>query len=79
MLLIDVIEGQETGNAEFVVNNEAGEVARKPLEMLETLFHWVHGDGKRLQTLAENARKVGRPHAANEICEQAWAVTATQS
>lgn len=79
VLLIDVIEGQETGNAEFVVNNEAGEVARKPLEMLETLFHWVHGDGKRLQTLAENARKVGRPHAANEICEQAWALTATQS
>ncbi|MBE2183040.1 MAG: glycosyltransferase [Anaerolineae bacterium] len=74
ILLIDVIEGQETGNAEFVVNNDAGEVARKPLEMLEALFHWVSGSGKRLQTLAENARKVGRPHAADEICEQALAL-----
>lgn len=78
ILLIDVIEGQETGNAEFVVNNDAGELARKPLEMLETLFHWMSDDRKHLQTLAENARKVGRPHAADEICEQALALMTAQ-
>lgn len=72
LMLIDVIEGQETGNAEFVVENEAGEVARMPLDMLETLYHWLGNDAQLLQTRAHNARKVGRPQAADEIAELTW-------
>jgi 1,2-diacylglycerol 3-beta-galactosyltransferase len=79
IMLIDVIEGQETGNAEFVVENGAGEVARMPLDMLETLFHWLSSDAHLLQTRAHNARKVGRPQAADEIAELVWMLAASEN
>lgn len=76
MMLIDVIEGQETGNAEFVAENGAGDVAKNPLDMLETLYHWLSNDVQLLKTRALNARRVGRPQAAAEIAEQAWTLAA---
>lgn len=79
IMLIDVIEGQETGNAEFVVENGAGEVARMPLDMLETLYHWLSNHTQLLQTRAHNARKVGHPQAADEIAELAWLLAASDS
>jgi 1,2-diacylglycerol 3-beta-galactosyltransferase len=79
IMLIDVIEGQETGNAEFVVDNGAGEVARMPLDMLQTLYHWLSNDTELLQTRAHNARKVGRPQAADEIAELAWTLAASDN
>ncbi len=79
LMLIDVIEGQETGNAEFVVDNEAGDIARMPLDMLETLYHWLSNDIRLLQTRAQNARKVGRPQAADEIAELAWTLAASDN
>lgn len=79
IMLIDVIEGQETGNAEFVVDNGAGEVARMPLDMLETLYHWLSNEGRLLQTRANNARRVGRPQAADEIAELAWSLAAVDN
>jgi 1,2-diacylglycerol 3-beta-galactosyltransferase len=78
-LLIDVIEGQETGNAEFVVENGAGEVARMPLDMLETLYHWLSNDAQLLQTRAHNARRVGRPQAADETAELAWTLAVSDN
>jgi 1,2-diacylglycerol 3-beta-galactosyltransferase len=79
LMLIDVIEGQETGNAEFVADNGAGDIARTPLDMLETLYHWLSNDTQLLQTRAQNARKVGRPQAADEIAELAWALAASDN
>ena len=79
MMLIDVIEGQETGNAEFVVENGAGEVARMPLDMLETLYHWLSDSGKLLQIRADNARRVGRPQAADEIAELVWTLAVSEN
>ena len=79
IMLIDVIEGQETGNAEFVVENGAGEVARMPLDMLETLYHWLSNDAKLLQIRANNARRVGRPQAADEIAELAWTLAVSEN
>jgi 1,2-diacylglycerol 3-beta-galactosyltransferase len=79
LMLIDVIEGQETGNAEFVVENGAGDVARMPLDMLETLYHWLSNDAQRLQSRAQNARKAGRPQAADEIAELAWTLAALEN
>ncbi|MBZ0300329.1 MAG: hypothetical protein K8J31_11330 [Anaerolineae bacterium] len=77
LMLIDVIEGQETGNAEFVVDNGAGDVARMPLDMLETLFHWLSNEGQLLKSRAHNAHQVGRPQAADEIAELAWTLAAS--
>jgi 1,2-diacylglycerol 3-beta-galactosyltransferase len=79
IMLIDVIEGQETGNAEFVVDNGAGEVARMPLNILETLYNWLSNDTQLLQTRACNARQVGRPQAADEIAELAWSLAASDN
>ncbi len=79
LMLIDVIEGQETGNAEFVVENGTGEVTRMPLDMLETLFHWLSNDAQLLQTRAHNASRVGRPQAAGEIAELAWTFAAAEN
>ena len=77
MLLIDVIEGQETGNALYVTEHGAGEVVKEPLHFLETVYHWLSGDQHVLRERAENARTAGRPHAAYDAAELAWGL-ATQ-
>lgn len=74
LLLIDVIEGQETYNAGFVTENGAGDIARTPLEMLETLAHWLNDDGRLLGERAANARRIGRPRAADDVAALAWAL-----
>ncbi len=72
LVLIDVIPGQEVGNAEYVVEHGAGELAESPLAVLETVYHWLENDGELLAERAENARRLGRPRAAFEIAQYAW-------
>ncbi len=69
MMLVDVIPGQETGNAEYVVQNGAGTLVDEPLEMLETIADWLRDGGRLLREKAENARRLGRPQAAFETAE----------
>ncbi len=61
MMLIDIIPGQETGNAEYVVSHGAGEISLEPLEVLQTLSHWFQDDLKLLKEQSENARAIGKP------------------
>ncbi len=72
MLLIDVLPGQEAGNAAYVVENGAGIRVDDPVEALETVFHWFDRDGVELTEFAHNARRLGRPGAAYDIAERAW-------
>lgn len=72
MLLIDVIPGQETGNATYVVENGAGDLATEPLEVLETLAHWTMNGAQVLNERAANARRLGRPQAAYEVADLVW-------
>jgi 1,2-diacylglycerol 3-beta-galactosyltransferase len=74
ILLVDVLPGQEAGNAQFVIEGGAGELAETPLESLEILFHWLDQDARLLTQRAENARRMGRPRAAFDIAELVWAV-----
>ena len=74
MLLMDVIPGQETGNAAYVVDGGAGELIEEPLDVLETLCHWLLDGGRLLQERSTNAAKLGRPRAAYDIVERAWAL-----
>lgn len=67
LLLIDAIEGQETGNVEVVVAGGAGAFVRQPLEMLETLYDWFADDFRGLQRLAQAARQMGNPRASFDI------------
>jgi 1,2-diacylglycerol 3-beta-galactosyltransferase len=74
LLLTDVIPGQETGNAEYVVDGGAGEMIGEPLKALETVCHWLLNDGQVLKERSANAAKLGRPRAAYDIVERAWAL-----
>jgi 1,2-diacylglycerol 3-beta-galactosyltransferase len=72
LMLIDVLPGQETGNAEFVIENQAGALVESPVDALETVRHWLADDGALLAERAENARQLGHPRAAFEVAEITW-------
>jgi 1,2-diacylglycerol 3-beta-galactosyltransferase len=72
MMLVDVIPGQEEGNAELVVRSEAGDLARSAIEVLETTAHWLQNDQKLLAEKAKNAANMGRPYAAYDVADQAY-------
>ncbi len=79
ILLIDLIQGQETGNAEFVVKGGAGELANDPIEALESLFHWLDKNRQLLAERARNARSLGNPRAAYEAADLIWETTLARS
>jgi len=72
LILIDVIPGQETGNAEVVTQGGAGALASTPVDALETLFDWLQDGGRLLAERAESARRLGRPRAAFDVADRAW-------
>jgi len=72
MLLMDVIAGQETGNAAYALREGASALVRKPILLLETLFHWLLEDQALLHQYAMNAQRLGRPQAAHEVADLAW-------
>jgi 1,2-diacylglycerol 3-beta-galactosyltransferase len=74
LLLADIIPGQETGNAEYVVAAGAGAVAADPVAALRTLRHWTADGGRLLAESAARARALGRPRAAFDIIERAWSL-----
>jgi 1,2-diacylglycerol 3-beta-galactosyltransferase len=71
LLLVDVIEGQETGNADYVVENGAGERAEHPREVVEIMSNWLANGGEGLAQAAANARELGRPRAAYDFADLA--------
>lgn len=72
ILYIDAIQGQETGNVDYVIGEGAGEFAGSALEALEIVSHWLEADGQVLAERAANARRIGYPNAAFDIAEVAW-------
>ena len=78
MILVDVIPGQETGNAQHVVSADAGELARDPIEVLEAMCHWLERDRARFIQQAANARRLGHPRAAYDVAECILAAGAPQ-
>lgn len=73
LLLFGVIPGQETGNANYVTENGAGELADNPIEVLDIMSHWLQDGGELLARRAHSARNLGRPHAAYDVAEVVWA------
>jgi 1,2-diacylglycerol 3-beta-galactosyltransferase len=72
MLLVDVIPGQEVGNAELVVSSGAGEIAPDCLAGLEVVCHWLEHNAALLTERTANARRLGKPNAAYHAAELAW-------
>jgi len=72
MMLVDVIPGQEEGNRDYVLQNGAGVLAETPMQMLETILHWMEDDGKGLKEYAQNACRVGRSNSAYDAVDLIW-------
>jgi len=73
LLLTDVLPGQETGNANYVIESGAGELAQTPMAALEIIYHWLDRGQALLTERAQSARRLGHPRAAYEVAEQVWA------
>lgn len=72
ILLVDMIQGQETGNADYVIANKAGDFAHNPIEALEIVFHWLDKDETLLKERARHATSIGRPHAVYDVVDLIW-------
>jgi hypothetical protein len=47
-------------------------LAETPMQMLETVSHWMADNGKGLKEAAQNACKVGRSNSAYDAVELIW-------
>ena len=74
LLLVQVIPGQETGNAELVTREGAGDLTPEPLAFLEAMGDWLADGGRLFRQRAANARRLGRPEAAFDAAELIWQV-----
>jgi 1,2-diacylglycerol 3-beta-galactosyltransferase len=70
LIIIDAIPGQETGNAEIVVQGGAGEMAFQPLQVLKVLAHWLENGAVLLQERRANAHRLGTPEAARYVAQR---------
>ena len=77
LIMVDVIPGQETGNADYVVAGNAGVLANNPTDVLETICHWLDKGRLHYHEQAENARRLGRPRAAHDAAELTWALASS--
>ena len=72
MILYDAIPGQETGNVEMVVNNDAGIFAPSPDLVADSVQAWLSEGAEGLQRRADNAAKLAKPNAVWDIAEEIW-------
>ena len=74
LLLIHALPGQEIGNADYVVEHDAGVYCKTPEEILRTLADWLSGSQTRLSEVSKNAAQLGNKDAAVQIAEKAWEI-----
>lgn len=68
IFVLNPIPGQEAANSDFLLENGAAAKANRVEDLpfrLEKIF-----SGTKLNELAENARRLGRPNAAADICRE---------
>lgn len=73
LIMVSVLPGQETGNADYVVNGEGGDLAESPIEVLEVLCHWLENEKELYNVRVENAHRLGYPRAAYDVADLVWA------
>jgi UDP-N-acetylglucosamine:LPS N-acetylglucosamine transferase len=72
LLLVDRLPDQEMGNAEFVMQSGAGELALNPDAAASAVWRWFGQGGQVLAQRTQKARAVGRPRAAYDAAEHVW-------
>lgn len=78
MIISEALPGQETGNVEYIIDNQAGVLAPSPVEVQETAMSWLEDDQAQLNTMKSNARKLGKPQAAYDIAKSLWGLSEGQ-
>jgi processive 1,2-diacylglycerol beta-glucosyltransferase len=66
MAIVNPIPGQESRNSDYLLEQGAA-IKINNLAILPMKLARLLGDGKRLETLKENARRIARPQAAFDI------------
>ncbi len=66
IILYSRMPGQEDGNVEYVVREQAGVWAPEPEQVVMTLNTWLQQPEER-QRVAANSRRLARPYASREI------------
>ena len=56
----------------MILQGGAGDMATNPLQVLETISHWMINDQTLLKTRAENSQRLGKPFAARDIAQIVW-------
>lgn len=72
MILYDAIPGQETGNVDYVVENNAGVFAPSSRAVAESVQDWLAEGHRGLERRSRNARRLGRPNAVWDIADEVW-------
>jgi len=73
VILYDAIPGQETGNVDYVVQNDAGIFTPNPAEAAAAVSKWLGEGAEGLKRRSENALRLGRPNAVWDISDEIWA------
>jgi 1,2-diacylglycerol 3-beta-galactosyltransferase len=72
MILSDAIPGQETGNVDYVVDNDAGVFAPNPRAVGDAVTGWLAEGKAALAERAERALRLARPEAVWDIADEVW-------
>jgi 1,2-diacylglycerol 3-beta-galactosyltransferase len=72
MILYDAIPGQETGNVDYVVENNAGVFAPSARAVADAVQEWLGEGRKGLERRSGFARRIGRPNAVWDIADEVW-------
>jgi 1,2-diacylglycerol 3-beta-galactosyltransferase len=67
IIISGYIPGQEQGNVDYVLENEAGAYAEEPVEIARLVETWLRPDNDLLAQMKQNAARLARPHASLEI------------
>jgi 1,2-diacylglycerol 3-beta-galactosyltransferase len=71
-IIYDAIPGQETGNVEWIVNNNAGVFAPSPRQVADTVEKWLGEGAMGLARRSDAAAALGKPNAVWEIAEELY-------
>ncbi len=69
LMIHNPVPGQEIYNVDFIVNYGAGLLARDEEDVVEKV-RFLSTHPKRLDQMTENAGSIGKPAAAQTVCER---------
>jgi hypothetical protein len=60
------------------VSGKAGVLARDPIEVLETVCHWLENNRPLYRQLAQNARRLGHVEVSDDLAGLTWATASSK-